>query len=60
MSNRLRVFCEVSLQCVNLRQKNKFYFSSIWLHAFETDYIDAGEKGFVLNTEYIFSEGQIE
>lgn len=25
-------------------RKDKFYFSCIWFHAFETDYIAAGEK----------------
>lgn len=44
-SNRKRIFCEVSLKCVNLREKRKkFYFSCISLHDCGTDYIAAREK----------------
>lgn len=54
-------FCEVSLQWVNIRQKiKKFYLSCIWLHAFEIDDTAAGGQICVLNTEYVFSEVQME
>ena len=58
MGNRW-IFCEVSLQCVNLRQ-NKFHLGCIWLHAFEGGDTAAGEQICVLNTEYVFSKVQME